>query len=463
MEGHEGRKIHDVPGYGTVDMDAPGWRVDGQALRTLMGYHGVAHHPNTTSGPAVNEPHTPVKQTVVGRRAEDLSGPEHAKATAVLKAYGTSVPRAAQHLVDSHDRAVTRSILAGSTQIAGSGFYGGPSEPHRVMSDTKQAVMGHSKFKGTEEDAWAVTSVANSLTSPKAPFDIQKKDGSKIFPSAAAADTAVSHALSGKPASAVPKAPHGGIHKNTVKAAATTARMLLPESHPEHQTVRTAFSWSDNPKTSAYVSAHTNASTADSYGVSDVHSTRSMAPHLPYAKSVGFTVHDKTGAPVMKGIGDKQVPVTHYYEAEDVRANGLPDPKLARQRLKHHELAGHTYQPRTTDRDDSGSGKQRPVWGGSAVEGMLSQGGAPVHALLDHSRRIAAHQLGMTPSVNHAQAQNQLQETDWRDQQILRPDMPQSMATEYPGHHERMGYPSEEFHVSKPETWPHMGPQFAKG
>lgn len=445
-----GRKIEGVPLYGTVDLDEVGWRVDGKSMRELMGFEGNSMTPSVSSGPAVNEPHVPHTQAMVGRRAEDLSGPEHRKATAELSSRGVTEASAAREIGNSVERANMRSILAGADHIAGSGFYGGPSQPNDVMKTVQQKVTEHPKFKGTEEDAWAITATANALTSPKAPFEQKYKDGRPpTYPNNAAADTAVSHALEqGRPED-VPKAPLGGIHGNTIKAAANARDMLRDPGDPQRKTVRDIFNWTDQPKTGAYVSAHTEASTADSYRVSDVHSTRTAAPHLSSEKSHKFTIVDRAGNPILNRDGD---PVTHLFEAEDVGANGLPNARLARQRLRHVGLTDHRYE---VTRDEKG----KPVKGNSPVEEMLARAGAPGHAILDRSGRIAAHALGKTPSVNHAQAQNQVQEVDWREQQISRSDLPYNSETEYPGGQAKMGM-KPDFNAFDSSTWgPEHGQQ----
>lgn len=451
-DSREGRIINDVPGYGSVDLDAPGWNVDhslNEMGQHFFGFKGNKYTPNVTSGPAVNEPHVPHAQAMVGRRAEDLSGPEHRKGTEVLKAYGVTEQSAAREIKNANDRANMRSVLAGADHVAGSGFYGGPSEPNDVMKTVEQKIVKHPNFKGTDEDAWAITATANALTSPKAPFEQVYKDGRpKAYPNNAAADTAVTHALAGGDPKTVPQAPLGGIHGNTVKAAEAARDMLRDPGDPKRKTVRDLFTWTKQPKTGSYVSAHTEASTPDSYRVSDVHSTRSAAPHLSSEKSHKFNVVDAQGNVILGADGKR---ISHQFEAEDIGADGLPGKRIANQRLKHYGLAGHRYE---VQRDEDG----KPVKGNSPVEEMLSRAGAPGHAILDRAGRIAAHQMGKTPSIHHAQAQNQVQEVDWREQQVTRPDLPYNSETEYPGGQAKMGM-TNDFNVFDHKTWG-VGQQF---
>lgn len=439
-ESRAGRKIEGVPLYGTVDMDEVGWRVEGDAMRRLMGFNGNSMTPNVTSGPAINEPHESHPDVVVGRRAEDLAGYEHRAATAKLAQYGVTEQRAAQNIGDANDRANMRSILTGSGSLAGSGFYGGPSEPNTRMKHTMNMVVSHPYYGGTPEKAWTLTAVANSDTSPKAKFQHRYKDGrGTVYPNAAAAETALMHVLEGGHPADVPKAPHGGIHENTIKAAEDTQALLNGAK------VSDLFPWNENPKTGAYVSAHISHSNPDSYRTNDVLSTTTSMAHLDTRKMPKFNVKDSSGNLVLQTSGrGKGKPVVHEFEAEDV-VNGLPEARIARQRLKHIGADGGTY---VTALDKKG----KPAMGGSPSEALLARTGSPGHAILDRAGRIAAAAAGKTPSVDHAQAQNQMQEVDWRDRQILRPDMPYSIETEHPGGLSKMGM-SENFDVFNPSTW----------
>jgi len=448
-----GRIITEVPGYGSVDLDDVGWTTEGvlnDMGKHLMGFRGNAMSPNVTSGAAINEPHIPHEQAMVGRRAEDLSGLEHRKATAELAARGITEAGAARETTNAYERANMRAILAGASHIAGSGFYGGPSEPNDVMKTVQSKIVDHPGFKGTEDDAWAVTAAANALTSPKSKFEQVYADGRpKAYPNNAAADTAVTHALAKGLPSRVPSAPLGGMHGNTIKAAMAASAMLRDPGDPRRRTIRDIFTWTDAPKTGAYVSAHTKASTPDSYGVSDVHSTRTKAPFLASEKSSRFLVVRKNdGTPEYNSKGDR---VTHSFEAEDLGSGGQPAIRTANARLRHYGFTNHRYE---TLIDANG----RPVKGNSPVEEALAKAGAPGHAILDRAGRLSAHSLGKTPSVNHAQAQNQVQEVDWREQQINRPDLPYNSETEYPGGQERMGL-SNHFSVADSNTWG-IGQQF---
>ena len=445
-ESRAGRILTDVPLYGTVDMDAPGWDVSGMTedFQKMMGFKGNKYSPNVTTGPAVNEPHTPNRQTVLNRRTEDLSGQEHRKGSKTLAAYGVTERLAADRIKDANDRGNMRAILAGDDKIAGTGFYGGPSKPNTVMKQTEQVVKSHPAYTGTEEDAWAVTATANSLTSPKAKFEQIYADGRpSTYPNAAAAQTAIEHGLAGGEPKDVPKAPHGGIHDNTVKAAEASKAMI---EDPENVTVRDFFNFDDSPKTGAYVSAHVSASNPDSYRVSDVLSTQTVAPHLSTQKSHKFHVVDSDGNVVTVPYGEGVRKVSHTFEAEDIGEDGLPKTRLANSRLKHYGFTDHRYEvaidPKT----------KKPARGNSPGEEMLAKAGSPGHAILDRAGRIAAFEYGKTPSVDHAQAQNQMQETDWRDRQILRPDMPNTMETEHPGGMAKMGM-KKDFDVFDHRTW----------
>ena len=440
-----GRQLTDIPVYGKVDMDEVGWRVEGSAMRGLMGLSGNSGTPNVTSGPAINEPHAAQEDVPVSRRAEDLSGPEHRAATAKFAAYGVTEESAVRGIHDANDRGNMRAILTGESTPAGSGFYGGPSKPHTRMRQTTSLVVSHPNYKGTPEKAWTLTAVANSDTSPKAKFEQMYKDGRpSTYPNAAAAETALMHTLGGGEPESVPKAPHGGIHKNTVTAAANAAKIMTGTP------VSDLFPWDTSTKTRSYVSAHISSSNPDSYRTSDVLSTQSTMPHLDTRKKHKFNIQGPDGSPLMT-TGKSPAPITHQFEAEDVGKDGLPTPKVARQRLAHHGFEGHTYVPSMKD--------GKPQRGGAPTEDLLNRSGAPGHALLDRAGRVAAQKAGKTPSVNHAQAQNQMQEIDWRDRQILRTDQPNTIETEHPGGLARMGM-VDSASVWDHKSWPSVGQQF---
>jgi hypothetical protein len=415
-----GRIITNVPGYDTVDMDAVGWRVPEHqddtdptkvTLRSLAGLSGTSSTPGITKGPAINEPHEAHPNVPVERRYEDLNDAEKTQATTALDRVGSSVDIATKNIQDSYDRAHYRAILGFSGQPAGLGFYGGPSTEHRLNTQLIGEVMEHPEFKSrglTEDHAIAMVNSAMAATSPKQ--RVEQGSGENVtYPNHASGRIAVMHVLNGGDPQSVPKSPHGGMHGNVIRAAHLASRVLnegalTPELFEE-----------SGIKVRNFGGAKSVASSADSFRVNDVHSTRTALPHLSPAKSKKFTVLTPEG---------ESTGITHEYDAEDVDTKtGLPKPAHAKKRLEHYGLEGHTYAVKLNS-------KGKPHLGDSPVEKVVRTD--PVHAALDLAGRRANAAKGLVPTERHAQATHIGQEIDWRDQQILRPDMSYSIETEHP-------------------------------
>jgi hypothetical protein len=419
----KGRIIEGVPGYGTVDMDEVGWHVPEHpddnnpnkvTMRNLLGLSGTSSVPGIKKGPAIDEPHEAEPNVPVERRYEDLNDAEKTKADTVLDRVGSSVDIASKHIQDSYDRAHYRAILGFSGQPAGIGFYGGPSTEHKINSELIAQVMEHPEFKArglTQDHAVAMVNAAMAATSPRQA--VQVGSGNNVtYPNHAAGRVGVEHALAGGDPEDVPKAPHGGIHQNTIRGAklatqTLTEGALIPELFAD-----------SGIKVRNFAGAKSVASSADAFRVNDVHSTGTALPHLATEANKKFSVIDPNG------VDTGQV---HEYEAEDVdEKTGLPKAIHAKKRLAHHKLEGHTYQIAL----DS---KGKPARGDSPVEKTVRDN--VVHSALDLAGRRANAAKGLVPTERHAQATHIGQEIDWRDRQILRPDLPYSLETEHPVTH----------------------------
>lgn len=442
----EGRTLRDVPGWGDVDMDGLGWSntpaaFDGDGnpkashpildpifFQKVMG----PQKPSTvTSGPAINEPHEAGPHHPVIRRAEDLTGDEYQKGVDALALGGVTPSDVKTNIRNSIDRANMRSILAGETRMAGEGFYGGDTAPNRMIETATQEVLSHPSGRITDPStARAAAVAAVSATSPKNKVEQVKKDGTVTNPNQIAADAGIQAGLSKVPITNYPS--EGGIRGNMDIAADRVDK--IADGTPLHE------SGFKGVKTTAFAAAQFQASSPDSYRVSDVHSTRTVVPHTSSAKGSMMLAVDKDG----------NTSASHLFLPEDMGEDGLPKPAAARKRLEDHGLEGHTYTPKMTAQKPGQ--KSKPVKSNSLGEVVLSRGGLPVHAIKDRASREVAADLGWTPSVDHAQAQNALQEIDWRDQQILRSDQPYDMDTEYPGWRKKMGVP-EDGEVNPVTAW----------
>ena len=423
----EGRKLPDVPGYGSVDMDEVGWDrslgLTEEGSRFLFG----PKKPDTVQdGPAINEPHEAESHTPVIRRAEDLTGAEYQKGVDTLALAGTSPARFTRSIRDSIERANMRATLAGTTKMAGEGFYGGDTMPNRQVGEAASYVLDHPLGRGLNiRDARAAAVLATSITSPNAKTEMNVSGGGKRYPNHEGAMVAIQAGLEGET-----PAPTGipSVYDSNIRKAADRVSTITRSGGQMYEFLNRA-------KTKAFAGAHLDASSPDSFRVSDVHSTRTGAPQASFGKASKFVVVNPDGEPyhppTLKGTPSKN-PLTHAFHPDDV-VGGAPKPAVAKKRLTEEGLAGYSYEQK---RDKKG----KPDQGMSPVEELLNKD-LPAYAIMDRSGREVAADLGWTPSVDHSQASHQVQEIDWRDQQILRPDSPQTMETEYPGWRQKMGFP----------------------
>ncbi len=439
-----GRIIPNVPGYGQVDLDAPGWRTRG-VTDGLPGYRlGGPSVPDTVAaGPAINEPHETDPNMAYMRRAEDLTSVEYKKGMDVLASYGVTPERIATNIRDSYERADMHAALALESTPAGSGFYGGDTKPEALVQKLTRTIIDHPNFKGDPSTARGIAVMATADTSPNALVERKTKDGNIIHPNYEGALAATVHALDGGDPEQAPMSDAGGVFHTNIKKAAK--RVALAN---EGAAVGDLLDPTSSPKTSAFAGAQYDESSPDSFRVNDVHSTHTVTPHLPVADSRKFHIVGPDGEFVMKG-GTK---VAHEFEAEDVGHDGLPQPRIGASRLKEHGLSGYRY---TVALDPKG----KEMKGNTPAETMLSKGGYAAHAILDRGGRVASYDLGFTPSPDHAQAQHQVQEVDWREQQVKRPDLPYTLDTEHPEWRQRGGYSDPEsdgekaFNVFDSSTW----------
>ena len=433
----EGRVLHDVPGWGDVNMDGLGWSntppaFDGEgspkASQPILDpvffqrMLGPQKPPTVTSGPAINEPHEAGPHHPVIRRAEDLTGDEYQKGVDALALGGVTPSDVKTNIRDSIDRANMRAILAGETRMAGEGFYGGDTAPNRMIEAATRKVLSHPSGRITDSNtARAAAVAAVSATSPKNKVEQVKKDGTVTNPNQIAADTGIQAGLDKVPITHYPA--EGGIRGNMDVAADRVDK--IADGTPLYE------SGFKGVKTTAFAAAQYQASGPDSYRVSDVHSTRTVVPHTSHSKGSMMLAVDSGG----------KSPASHLFFPEDMGGDGLPKPSAAQKRLADHGMEDRAYTPKMSEQKPGQ--KPKPIKSNSLGEVVLGRGGLPVHAIADRASREVAFDLGWTPSVNHAQAQNAIQEIDWRDQQIIRPDQPYNMDTEYPGWRKKMGVPED--------------------
>lgn len=442
-----GRKV-DLPGYGTVDMDSTGWNLgDTPVVRDSIAR---SNRPGIARGPAINEPHASSPDVMVGRRQEDLSQRELDHGTEVMSRYGATSESVKRGILDANDRADYLTMaaeysdsvadtdarfgptgMASKTQIApltadlptrypaGTGFYGGPSEVDKQFTSVAQSLEGRAQ---DSDHARAMAAAALSATSPRNTFEVKGRDGApSTFPNVEAARAAGD--IAGMPEAEGRAALKGrgaiGIHGNVVKGAQFIERMEAGERYSD-----VFSSFHKAPKTGPFGSGMVRRSDADSYRTSDVLSTQSSLPHTSTAKSHSYTAVDRKGAPILNEKGKEQ---RFSVEAEDSIDGERLSPQVARMLRRDSGIKGAQFS-RTRDE------KNKPVYGTAPAEEMLAKTDYTGHAIMDRAGREAAVERGLTPSVNHAQAQHSMQEVDWRDKQIARDDMTDyTVEGEYPG------------------------------
>jgi hypothetical protein len=386
-----------------------------------------AHHmfPNegaARNNPAINEPHEHDSAITVQRRAEDLSGEEYGKAADILGHYGHGKKDPVGSLQETHTRELHRvigeHIQAGVEESASQKFYGGqtqtriPSHPEledvheqavkevssRVSQDVRETAMHPDFIAATpqlshRERMHASTAIhlqAAADTSPQNSFAVPSPEGTR-FPNLDQAREAVRSAVEGRPTE---KAGFSGFHENALKAASRVDDMINTGNFDTHHVGNPDTA----PKTVSFRSALTDPDHPDAYKVTDVHEAGMMLPGLSTAKS-----HIHTD-----------------------RATGSDTPVYADDPPSAKKGKTQKYET------EPGTGRIKPVWGKSRSEAMLEAGKPGVHALNDYATRKVVTAAGLSRGENYADNVNQVQAATWGSQQVSRPDVKISHATQYP-------------------------------
>lgn len=394
---------------GRARLDDPVTKLAGQlgvphheALRTIrnmgmgLGHDEVENQHAEQTGvhplrgravPDINAPHDITSTVIPQRRWEDLHPNERAATLQAAKQHGVTPASAerdySSQLAQSHARAVgTGGMLPGHATPYSQNFYSGPSGPRDKLLESGAANAKHPNFPAGV-DSHVVQSVANSITSPRNKFEIDKGDGSpKLYPNDEHANHAIRHALDAGPsassedvAASIGNA-HGpgggGIMGNIRRAAFASHQLMFKGATP--QTLRNppgekakekgategnkAFGTPNTQKTTAYVGAWMHPEDPDSFLTTDVHTGHGFAAHLSTAKQ-------------------------------------------------------------DTGRIDE-NGKK--VLGSSEVEEYIAK--TPhVHAMHDYIARKVHAKMGLSPSTSNAQYLNRGQAAQWGEERIQRPDL----------------------------------------
>lgn len=450
------QSMANVSPYEAIDLDSPGW--DMSSVPVLQQLNRKYNRPEVTQGPAINEPHVASDNQMVVRRMEDLTSAERVKALKTMGAHGSSVASQTREKTNANDRADMRAILndygttmsdessrfgdgvvsrraegptmesgaftagqntinvEGNSRPYGTRFYGGDfggSGPADKINEAVGAVESQAKDR---EHARGIAAATIGPTSPKNKFEQLYKDPNKAptYPNINAAKMALEYAAAGgAPAdNADIKAEYHsrkdidlqggvGMYGNIRKGADLAGQMLR-----EGKSLSDVFDVSGNEKAAPFTNALVMPSSSESYNTSDVLDTQAANPHLSARKQPLFDVVDK-------GTGERVD--RHAYRAEDV-TGGQPDPSYAKGRLAHFGYGNHEYR---RAKDDAG----KALLSDAPSEELLAKGGGAIHAVQDYATRKATANMGLVPSVNHAQAVNQAQEAAWAEQKLNRPDM----------------------------------------
>lgn len=417
------------------------------------GHHMFPNEAAERGNPAINEPHAHHPEITVQRRAEDLSGGEYRKGTAVLAHFGHDPKDPVGSLSSLHSRTLHRVMAehnqAGVEESSSHKFYGGrtsteiPGQPdmdtkhydgvnaaQMRLRDTVQTISSHPDLHAQtahmersdrQAAARALVHQAVADTSPNNKW----RDGEHRWPNIEQAEETVKSGITGQAPKFV-----GGRIQNNDKSAGRTAEMLQSGEFETHGY--------GNPKqaakTVAFRGALADVNHTDAYKVSDVHEASVIAPGLSTSKSKVYVGGGKSGN-------------TYIH----------PDhPKSATKGLTQ------VFVP-----NNSREGTVKPKVGLARTEEMLAKGDSYVHALNDHATRRALADNGLSRGVNYSDNVHPAQAAAWGSQQMVRKDVMVSHADQYPvvrdwGHegHNVPNHGNVLGALSRGETHTHMGPQF---
>jgi len=401
---------------GVVDAQVGYQKPEGMTDRHFAWVTGAQRmFPNVSAErnePAINAPHEANPGVTAQRRAEDLSGKEYRKGSAVLAHFGHDSKDPVGSLKDVQTRTLHRVIAehaqAGVEESASQMFYGGrvnttiPDEDKDAehftgvsaansrFRSSVGAVATHPEFVSKtptlthRERMSAATNMMAQATGDTSP-NSKWRDSNGRWPNMEQAEETIRAGFSGDE----PKFISGRIQNNDKSVGRVIESMKTGDfGVHKYGNPKTA------PKTVAFRGALVDRDAPDAYKVSDVHEASVIAPGLPTAKSKAYSGGGKT---------------TRTYIYPD-------DPKA-----KTRGLA--------------------PVWdmkhnkdlvGLSRPEQMLAKGGGTVHALNDYATRSVLADHGLSRSVNHADNVHAIQAAAWGSQQMVRKDVNVSHADQYP-------------------------------
>lgn len=436
----------------------------------MMGQH-KDRGPTTTN---INTPHPSDPGIVVNRRREDLSGQEHARGLGLLKKHGTDYETVKRDIGNSMDRSVASSVKAGAPRPAGQLFYGGTDEkgaksfPVQRVDESVQRLVSNKQFPASGEAtkdhalARAMMTVSNAKTSPNVPFRSEHPKHGSYSPNNMAAESAAHAGIEHKDPPAptkigadlvargadVPKVGVGVYKANMAAATNATGQLAAGVTTRElrHASGNVMFDPTAAPKTTDYQAAHQDPDGPDQKTVVDIHEGTNAFPHLSTEKAHVHVAVDAGGEIVRHGgeVYDGHV----ISEGKPTKIEVHPDeygpkgqlPKRAKAALP----GGATGWKRGRDPNDD----SKFLIGKSRVENVLAEGKNVVNAMVDHAARAAHTERGMAPSVDSAQFVHRGQASRWSQRQIERPDLPQSIESEYslPKPHEHMWSSAAEMH-----------------
>lgn len=455
--------------------DAPmGYRLDSIEPQYRSFVTGARHmFPNTAAEkgtPAINEPHAANSGVTVQRRAEDLSGKEVAKGKSTLIQYGHDAKDPMESLREVHRRALdhvtAQHIAAGVHESSSQMFYGGsttteiPSDIAAQSAHESNVMAARDRFaKGvrnlaTHPDFVAQTPHLNHRermhaatnlmaqstadTSPNAKWRDRPTDRNPDpWPNMDQAEESATAAVENRE----PKFITGRIG-NISKASNRVGEAIDTKNYDVHQ-------YGDHvsaPKTVAFRGALIDKDSPDAYKVSDVHEASVVAPWLDTAKAHMHERLDENG----DRVGHK-VPV--YADTPQSRRRGLT------------KISSYTG-------GQGGEIKEKPDWGLSRPEAMLSEGRSTVHALNDRATREVLAERGLSRGPNYADNVHSMQGAAWGMQQVRRGNVNVSPADQYPvvrnWHSEGINVPSGHDirnlpHSPQTNLSPQFGPNERRG
>lgn len=433
------------------------------------------HKDRGATVPDINTPHASDPGLVVNRRAEDLSGQEHARGIGILKKHGTDYETVKRDIGNTLDRAVVSSVKAGAPRPAGQLFYGGIDEkgekapPVRQMEESAVRLVNNKQFPTSGDDAKdqslarAAMTGGNAKTSPNVASRAVHSSGVTYNPNNMAGEAAAHAGIEGidppkgkdvgkfnrARGSDGPNVGVGVYNANMHSATSLVGQLMAgtPMRETKHEgSGRPMFDPTKAPKTTDYHGAQQEPEGPDQKTVVDIHEGTNAFPHLSTEKAHVHVAVDAAGETVRHGgeVYDGHV----ISEGKPTKLEIHPDEYGPKGQLPKRATAalpeGATDWKRARDPEDD----DKYLVGKSRVENVLAEGKNVVNALVDHAARAAHTERGMAPSVDSAQFVHRGQASRWPQRQIEREDLPYSIESEHhlPKPHEHMWSSAAELH-----------------